>query len=266
MVFVQSSGQDHDLGLVSSGGALLNAKLHPRAGAPAWSPDGAQVAFYGEPGISQLGGIYANGTGIWMVELESGAVQLIYPVDHVRNINWAPDGTKLAFEFGPEGVTHEVAVIDSRDGREFSRFPGEQPAWSPNSQELIIKACAPECGLWRVGFDGVGGRLVTTDSTDSYPAWSPDSKYLLFTSRRQIGDWEIYRLDLEQDELVRLTDRIGSDTTPVFSPDGLEIYLRTDAFGSWQIRAMAVDGSNERVVKENVGPSDDWGLARPAVH
>jgi TolB protein len=266
VVFVQSSGQVHDIGLVSSSGTLLNGKLHPWAAAPAWSPDGRRVAFYGEPGISQLGGPYAQGTGIWVLDVESGAVELIYRIDQVRNMTWAPDGTKLAFEFGRVGVTHEVAVIDARDGREFSRFAGEQPAWSPDSQELIVKACTPDCGLWRVGFDGVGGRLVTTDSTDSYPAWSPDGQYLLFTSRSRTGDWEIYRLELATEDLVRLTDRIGSDTTPVYSPDGLEIYLRTDAFGSWQIRAMAVDGSNERVVKESVGPSDDWGLARPAVH
>jgi hypothetical protein len=46
----------------------------------------------------------------------------------------------------------------------------------------------------------------------------------------------------------------------------LEIYFRTDTSGSWQVRALAVDGSRERLVKEDVGFSDDWGLARPAVH
>ncbi|HEY83553.1 MAG TPA: hypothetical protein G4N96_00360 [Chloroflexi bacterium] len=65
---------------------------------------------------------------------------------------------------------------------------------------------------------------------------------------------------------MRLTQRPGTDTTPVLSPDGLEIHFRTDAFGEWQIRAMAVDGSNERLIRDGVGPSDDWGLARPAIH
>jgi Tol biopolymer transport system component len=242
------------------------SNLHARAAAPAWSPDGTTVAFYGEPGISELGGVYASGSGIWLIEVSAGNVRLIKPVDHVRNINWSPDGAKIAFEFGPEGVTHEVAIIDARDGHEYSRFPGEQPAWSPDAQELIIKACEPECGLWKVGFDGSGGRLVTSDSTDSYPDWSPNGEYLIFSSRARTGDWELYRLHLANEELIRLTERSGTDTTPVFSPDGLEIYLRTDAFGRWQIRAMTLDGSNERVVKDDVGPSDDWGLARPAVN
>jgi hypothetical protein len=29
---------------------------------------------------------------------------------------------------------------------------------------------------------------------------------------------------------------------------------------------MKLDGSDERKVQEGVGFSDDWGLARPAVH
>ena len=68
---------------------------------------------------------------------------------------------------------------------------------------------------------------------------------------------------MEANETIALTDRGGSDTTPVFSPDGLEIYFRTDAFGGWRIMAMAVDGSNERLVQDDVGESDDWG-AGPA--
>jgi hypothetical protein len=32
------------------------------------------------------------------------------------------------------------------------------------------------------------------------------------------------------------------------------------------VRIMAIDGSNERALLDNVGPSDDWGLARPAVY
>ncbi|MBI1878333.1 MAG: PD40 domain-containing protein, partial [Chloroflexi bacterium] len=150
--------------------------------------------------------------------------------------------------------------------KEISRFPGEQPAWSPDSQELVIKSCAPECGLWKVGFDGSGGKLLTTDSTDSYPDWALSGDYIAFTSRFRTGDWEIYRLNMTTGKLEQLTSRPGSDTTPVFSPDGREIYFRTDAFGEWQVRIMAADGTNERALLDDVGPSDDWGLARPAVY
>jgi TolB protein len=182
-------------------------------------------------------------------------------------MDWAPTGDKLAVEFGSSGVTHQISIFDTRNGEEISRFAGEQPTWSPDGQELVIKSCAPECGLWKVGFDGAGGELLTSDSTDSYPTWSSTGDYIVFASRARHGNWEIYRLRLADGDLSRLTSRLGTDTTPVFSPDGLEIYFRTDAFGKgWRIMAISVDGLRERPIIEGVGPSDDWGLARPDVY
>jgi Tol biopolymer transport system component len=267
VVYVQSKDTTHDIGLVSSDGSLITENLHRRAAAPAWSPNGREVAFYGEQGISELGGVYAQGNGIWVIEVQSGVARLLFQTDHVRNMNWSPDGAKLALEVGAPGMDiHSVVIVDTRDGQENTRFPGEQPVWLSNSAELIVKSCQPECGLWQVGIDGVGTRLLTRDPTDSYPTLSSNGEYLVFSSRFRDVDWEIYRLSLADEELVRLTERSGTDTTPVFSSDGLEIYWRTDAFGDWQIMAMAVDGSNERVIRAGIGTSDDWGLARPAVH
>jgi Tol biopolymer transport system component len=262
---VQSNGQNHDLGTVSSTGRLITEQLQRMASAPTWSPDGKKLAFYGEPGLNQLGGDYAKGSGVWIYDVETDIPSYLFQIDHVLNMSWSPDGTKLAVEIGTPDLPHQIFVIDTRDSKEISRFVGEQPTWSPSSQELVIKSCSPDCGLWKVGFDGSGGILLTDDPTDSYPTWSSTGGYVAFTSRRT-GDWEIYRLNLADSSLIRVTHRPGSDTTPIFSPDGLEIYIRTDAFGQgWQITAFSVDGRNERIVRDGVGPSDDWGLARPAV-
>jgi TolB protein len=266
VIFVQSNGQTHSLGIATSTGQSITNDLHRYAAAPAWSPNGAAIAFFGEPGIGELGEVYRQGEGIWTIDPQGGNPRQLVNTDHVKNIAWSSDGSMLAYEFWqPDRSFHEVIIIDAGDGRLLHQFAGEQPAWNPGSQSLIIKACNPGCGLWQVDLDGKTGQQITFHKTDSFPALSPDGQALSFASQRS-GDWEIYRLELTSNELLRLTNRPGSDTTPVFSPDGQEIHLRTDAFGGWRITALSLDGSNERLIKEGVGPSDEWGLARPAVY
>lgn len=268
IVFVQSRAVEHELSLMASDNRILNADLHVRAAAPAWSPDGTTLAFSGESGISELGGIYGQGSGVWLVDVINAQVrnprQLIAQA-HVNNIAWSPDGTKLAFEVAAPGLPSEIRVVKVADGQEVGRFPGEQPAWYPDSQKLIVKSCTPDCGLWQVNLQGGSERQITSGDTDSYPIWSPNGDYLAFSSQRD-GNWEIYLLRQADGKLLRLTRRPETDTTPVFDSCGQNVYLRTDAFGSWWITVMQLDGSDEYKIQADVGPSEDWGLARPAVH
>lgn len=269
LVYVQSSDRYHNLvGSVTAGAAPLADQLQSYGGAPAWSPDGTKLAFFGEEGISQLGGVYEQGNGVWLVDIVNGQMQnhrLLVAQDHVKNMVWSPDGTKLAFEFGPPGLRHEVRVVDAGDGEFISQFAGEQPAWSADSRRLAIKGCFEECGLWQVNIDGSEAKRLTTGDSDSYPVWSPDGRALVFTSNRA-GQWDIYRLRLADSQLEQLTDRPGTDITPVFGPCGQELYIRTDYYGGWRITTLKLDGSHEEVtLAEGVGPTDEWGLARPAI-
>lgn len=269
VVYVQSNYQNADLGLVASTANPLNAELHRWAAAPAWSPSGKQLAFFGVQGISQLEEPYNKGNGVWVVDIINNEQQnprQLVAIDHVKNLTWSPNGKMIALEVGPPGIIHEVVVIDAQEGRELYRFAGEQPAWSPDSGRLVVKSCTDECGLWLVELDGTLVRRLTTNSSDSYPAWSPNGNHLAFSSRDRHQDWEIYLLSFDDGRITRLTHRPGTDTTPVFGPCGQEIYLRTDHRGSWWITTLPLDGSDEFKIQEGVGPTEDWGLARPAVH
>ena len=94
---------------------------------------------------------------------------------------------------------------------------------------------------------------------------SPAGDQIAFSSFNRDGNWEIYLLQIDSDAVTRLTNRKGTETTPVFGPCGQNLYLRTDAYGSWWITTMRLDGSGEYKVQEGVGSTEEWGLARPAV-
>lgn len=54
---------------------------------------------------------------------------------------------------------------------------------------------------------------------DSYPSWSPDGTKIVFESNRA-GNHDIWIMDADGSDPVRLTDHAAMDETPVFSPDG----------------------------------------------
>lgn len=270
LIYVQRNSQNddwqHGLAIISANGTILQY-LVLYAAAPAWSPDGRRVAFLAEEGIQNLGGVFQQGGGIWTIDAQGQNPRRLRPATGVENMTWSPDGTKLAYEVESRGIADQILLIDAETGREIARFFGEQPTWSPDSQTLVIRECnTAACGLWWVNLAGEKLKQLTFVGTDSFPAWSPDDQYLAFTSRGRDGNWEIYRLDLKEGRVLRLTDRPGTDTTPVFSSDSQEIYFCTDAFGGWRVMAIKVDGSGERLVKEGIGFLESWGLARPAVH
>jgi WD40 repeat protein/cold shock CspA family protein len=277
LVYVQSvepqaqTAWRHAMAIISGADGETLEPLVVSGVAPAWSPDGTQIAFFGEEEITSLGDAFAKGSGIWVVDDKGDNPQLLNKSEHVENMAWSPDGTKLAFEIEPlrdVETTHQVVIIDAGDGKEIGRFFGEQPAWNPDSRKLIIREFD---GLWLTDLQGNKERQITKEGSDFFPTWSPDGSYLAFTSLERDGDWEVYIMSAAdepgQGQLVqRLTFHPGEDITPVFSPDGREIYYRVHyGADNWAIEAISVDGGEPRVIAREVGPSETWGVVRPAV-
>lgn len=240
--------------------------LPKQAAAPAWSPDGRQIAFFGEPSIDSIDRAYTGGEGIWITDNSGRNPTQLVRTDHIKNMSWSRDGQKLAFEIDPPGQIAEIIVIDTETGRPLSRFSGQQPGWSPNSGRLAIKACLPDCGLWQINPDGSQGRQLTQGGTHSYPAWSPNGRFIAFSAESN-GNWDLYLLNVFTGVITRLTNEVGIDTTPVFSRNGDEIiYRSSNTEMEWQIIRLRMSDGRRFLVKADVGESNDWGLARPAVY
>lgn len=112
-----------------------------------------------------------------------------------------------------------------------------------------------------------GGRpqpVTTVKGLNSSPAWSPDGRWIAFTSSRD-GNPEIYLIRPDGGDPRRITNHPASDTAPAWSPNGREIAFTSDRSGSPQIYVMSVDGANVRRLTRSGGWNDDaaWNPQQP---
>lgn len=67
---------------------------------------------------------------------------------------------------------------------------------------------------------------------------------IVFSARVEYENDEIFVVNADGSNLVRLTNQDGFDEDPVWSPDGSKIAFVSTRFGNWDICIMNADGSN----------------------
>src|SRR5439155_1591616 len=109
---------------------------------PAWSPDGATIAY---TGMNLRGG-----RDIYLLDVASGSIERLThsPLAGEAKPTWSPDGRSIAFERGVprrgccgSQTTGSIVVMDFRDGRA-SRIvrmrEAAAPAWSPDGRWIAF--------------------------------------------------------------------------------------------------------------------------------
>jgi Tol biopolymer transport system component len=150
---------------------------------PAWSPDGASIAYAMSPPPP------ASGARIWIVPASGGAPRPLESDDMGRNPSWSPDGTRIAFESNRTG-NFEIWVIDvNGDNLTQLTFEPEadvQAAWSPDGTRIAFTSKrSGNYDIWFMSSTGeILGPLDTDPGEDSSPSWSPDGQEMSFTSTR----------------------------------------------------------------------------------
>ena len=112
------------------------------------------------------------------------------------------------------------------------------------------------------------GKSDTGHSTGfSYATYSPDGRHILYRVENQYRDaassWsshgDIYRMNVDGSNAIRLTTGLEDDSAPVFSPNGSRIVFRRSRKQesspvSSHIYVMNADGSNPQPVTQD----DHW--------
>ena len=177
--------------------------------------------------------------------------------------SWSPGGDRLAFASRREGDKQSRIYVTQANGDDDSRniANGADPAWHPAFDRIAysgVDFTGNRPGLWLVDSAGGNPQRLTTVQSDISPQWSPGGQYLVFTSLERDGNWEIYRLELSDLSIVRMTNDGAQDVLPVVSPDGQVVAFLSDRGGAWQIWAMPLEGGEAVVLAPIVGEIPTW--------
>jgi len=188
---------------------------------PQWSPDGQQIAFLSNRGDSE------KPSQIYLIPFHGGeARQLANIKGETNNLTWSPDGKRLLCtvrKTDPEEIERQqdeqkkkLGVVSRRYDRLFYKLDGY--GYLPIERRHI----------WIVDARSGKTRQITDHKIfdEGFPAWSPDGKWVAFTSNHSPDP----DLKPEADDLFimpaaggdarLLSTPFGVKSMPSFSPDG----------------------------------------------
>jgi hypothetical protein len=215
-------------------------RLTPPGGsdvAPAWSPDGRNIAFRSETSDG-AGGIY-------VIELGGRAPRKVADAAALDDaLSWSPDGKKIAYADGDPDDTNILAVTVA-DGRvePLVEKPGIQlsPSWAPTGDEIIFSGNeGGEADLWTVDLET--GRLnkITNDGGNTRPSVSPSGGKVAWIKR----DTGVMTYDIAtgQTNLIQAPRKVRF--APTWSPDEQYLAVTASDWGSPDVYLMKADGTN----------------------
>jgi len=180
-----------------------------------WAPGGGKVALtLSHKGDANIFTIDLNGRIIKQLTAHSGTD--VSPA-------FSPDGNKIAFVSSRSG-SPQIYVHDQRTGREerltYEGKYNASPAWSALNRIAFASRNGGLFDIFTIDMNANGGglrRLTANQGNNEDPWWSPDGRYLVFSSNRE-GRYHLYMMDINGQNQRRITSMKGDQTAPCWAP------------------------------------------------
>jgi TolB protein len=225
--------------------------LRANAIQPAYSPNGRLLAFQNTD---------PQHLGLGVLNLTSNTLGEVTAHDEDSFPTWSPEADQLAFASDKHGDRRwRVYVISPYEvrGEGEEWVMGEQPDWSSDGSRIAYHGCDEQggsCGIWVMQPGGFNGASLTTDASDTAPAWSPDGTQVAFASARA-DNWELYLVEIATGQETRLTDHPACDYAPEWSPDGRQIAFLSNREGVWAVYILDIKSGQ---VQELIATGDAY--------
>ncbi len=205
---------------------------------PSWSPDGRRIAFTRD---NEIYAMNADGTN---------PVNLTRNPAHDSEPAWSPNGLKIAFKSDREG--NDDIYTMNIDGSNQTRLttnpaPDQEPTWSADSTQIAFASYPGivQREIYAMNANGSNQRNLTNhpEGENTSPAWSPNGTTILFISGRD-GSGDLYRMNPDGSNQVRVTTGYGHVLDPAWSPDSQQILFSSDVEGNFDIYSALANGRN----------------------
>jgi TolB protein len=218
---------------------------------PVWSPDGTRVLFVStRAGNEDVYVINADGTGLRRL------------TDHPAydsHPSWSPDGTRIVFcSTRGDGENDDLFVMNA-DGSGQTRLTDNGltwdtfPSFSPDGRYILFRqlfrvrldlgVTAVNSEIMRMNVDGTDLVNLSRDPWfDGWPSWSPDGRWIAFSSNRS-DVYQIYVMRADGSDVRRVSTSEYVEVRPQWTPDGRHLLFNRERDGSVQLwRAPAPTG------------------------
>lgn len=182
-------------------------------------------------------------------------VTIMESTDPIMSPAWSPDSRRLAY-VSFEGNISTIYVQTLRTGNRIkvsSRVGiNGAPAFSPDGRKLVVTLGGIDGNLDINVLDLASRqftRLTTNRAIDTEGTWSPDGRYIYFTSDRSGGP-QVYRIGVSGGRPERITFEGSYNARPRLSPDGKKLAMVHLDRGNYRIAVLDLESRELLVLSE----------------
>jgi TolB protein len=259
IAYVTRSAQRYTLWVADADGENAQAALTSPEPiiSPAWSPNGAQLAYVSFESRKPV--VYSH-------DVATGKRRLIANFKGSNSAPaWSPDGRTLAVTLSRDGSS-QLYTLDAVTGGEPKRLSQSasidtEPTFSADGKSIYFvsdRGGSPQ--IYRMPATGGNAERVTfIGNYNISPAISPDGRWLAFISRIT-GSFKLHIMDLSNGNTTAVTDTVA-DESPSFSPNGRLIVYATKQQDREALMTTTLDGKLKARLSGQLGDirEPDWG-------